>query len=132
MYDCSVSSTIALRPSATVAQAAWKQRILFPSAFSPKTWVIVPVGRPPSVSMSRGLQRVGIFSMSAQPLHQVVAALGQPDRVEGAVPLHVRPHHRKVTFALHPVARLLPFLLAVLHREGCDDGTASRPRVGDG
>ena len=29
-----MSSTIAVRPSATVAQAAWKQRMLFPSAFS--------------------------------------------------------------------------------------------------
>src|SRR2546428_3505746 len=132
MYDCSVSSTIALRPSATVAQAAWKQRILFPSAFSPKTWVIVPVGSPPSVSMSSGLQRVGSFSMSAQPLHQVVAALGQPDRVERAVPLHVRPHYRKVTFALQPVDRLLNLLLGVLHREVGDDGTACRLLVSGG
>src|SRR3989442_1531489 len=132
MYDCSVSRTIAVRPSATVAQADWKQRMLFPSAFSPKTWVIVPVGSPPFVSRSSGLQRVGSFSMSAQPLHQVVAALGQPDRVERAVPPHVRPYHREVAVALQPVDRLLNLLLGVLHREVGDDGAAGRLLVSRG
>src|SRR2546428_6359521 len=132
MYDCSVSRTIAVRPSATVAQAAWRQRMLFPSAFSPKTWVTVPVGSPPFVSRSSGLQRVGNFSMSAQPLHQFVAALGQPDRVERAIPLHVCPHHRQVAVALQPVDRLLNLFLGVLHREVGDDGTAGRLLVSGG
>src|ERR1700733_7042567 len=55
---------MALSPAATAEQAAWSDKILFPSAFSPKIWVMVPVASPPSISVSMALQPVSIFPSS--------------------------------------------------------------------
>ena len=47
-----MSSTMALWPEATTEQADWNESTLFPRAFSPKTWVMVPAGSPPFMSVS--------------------------------------------------------------------------------
>ena len=58
----------ALLPPDTVEKADCRDRMLLPRAFSPKTWVIVPVARPPSESASSAEQPVGSLFVRLQLL----------------------------------------------------------------
>ena len=66
---------IALAPAPTVAQAAWNEMMLLPSAFSPKIWVIVPVGSPPSVRVSTATHPVCILLRAATGVSSNYASL---------------------------------------------------------
>src|SRR5271170_6666859 len=103
---------MALLPAATVAKPAWSERMLLPSAFSPKIWVIVPVGSPPSVSVSSALQPVGMRSMlTTPPLGQRPTLDGRRKYMHGPPSLGRHGRRGHVSLGLQPFYDLLQCFL---------------------